>query len=220
VTPIASITSSITDGVVNHGIVAVFVLMAIDALLPVGGELIMVVAGAIAAGALGGAPSLLGHQLDQGAETYLVLALAGVAGSLVGAWVGWLIGTRAGRDTIERHGHLVHLGGDRIDRAERWFDRHGAWAVLLGRLTPLVRSFISIPAGLFGDPIGRYSALTALASAIWCFGFAGLGWALGSSYGTIDRVTHVVEAALVVGIVVALVAYVVRRRTRAAAEDA
>jgi membrane protein DedA with SNARE-associated domain len=220
VTPIASITSSITDGVVNHGVVAVFVLMAVDALLPIGGELVMVVAGAIAAGALGGAPSLFGHQLGHGAETYVVLALSGVLGSLVGAWVGWLIGARAGHDTLERHGHLVHLGGDRLDRAERWFDRHGARAVLLGRLTPLVRSFISIPAGLFGDPIGRYTALTAVASAIWCFGFAGLGWALGSSYGTIDRVTHVIEGALVVGIVVGLAVLLVRRRARAAAEDA
>jgi membrane protein DedA with SNARE-associated domain len=217
VAPIASITGSITESVVAHGVVAVFVLMAVDALLPVGGELIMVVAGAIAAGALGGAPGLLGHQLVPGAETYVVLALSGVLGSLVGAWAGWLIGDRAGRDTLERHGHLVHVSQERLARAERWFARHGARAVLLGRLTPLVRSFISIPAGLFADPIGRYTALTALASVVWCFGFAGLGWALGSSYGSIDRATHVFEAALVVGAVIVLAAFLVRRRARNAA---
>jgi membrane protein DedA with SNARE-associated domain len=219
VPPIASITGSLTDGVGAHGVVAVFVLMAVDALVPVGGELIMVVAGAIAAGALGGAPGLFGHQLSPGAETYVVLALSGVLGSLVGAWAGWLIGARAGRETLERHGHLVHLGHERLARAERWFARYGAWAVAIGRLTPLVRSFISIPAGLFADPIGRYTALTVLASAIWCFGFAGLGWALGSSYGSIDRATHVFEAALVVGAVIALVAFVVRRRVRTTAND-
>ena len=74
--------------------------------------------------------------------------------------------------------------------------------MLLGRLTPLVRSFISIPAGLFGEPFGRYIVLTTIASAIWCFGFAGLGWALGSSYDSVDQATHVVEGAIVLALVV------------------
>jgi membrane protein DedA with SNARE-associated domain len=208
---LASITQTITDGVVAHGVVGVFLLMAVDALLPVGGELIMVVAGAVAAGAFAGNPTLFGSELSLGAEAYVVLCLSGVLGSVAGALVGWLIGDRIGRDTLDRHGHLVHLGSGRIDRAERWFRRYGAWAVLLGRLTPLVRSFISIPAGLFGEPLARYTVLTTIASAIWCFGFAGLGWALGSSYGSVDQATHVVEAAIVVAFVV-LAALLARRR--------
>jgi membrane protein DedA with SNARE-associated domain len=213
---LASITQTVTDGVVSHGVVGVFLLMAVDALLPVGGELVMVVAGAIAAGALTGHASFLGHTLATGSETYVVLSLAGVLGSLAGALVGWLIGERIGHETLARHGHLVHLGPGRLARAERWFDRYGGWAVLIGRLTPLVRSFISIPAGLFGEPLRRYTALTTLASAIWCFGFAGLGWALGSSYDSVDQATHVVEALIVVGLVVGVVLLIRRRRASAA----
>jgi membrane protein DedA with SNARE-associated domain len=194
-----------------HGVAAVFVLMAIDALLPVGGELVMVVAGAIAAGALAGAPTLFGWHVALGAPSYLVLSLSGVAGSLVGSIAGWLLGARVGHDVLERHGRLVHLGPERLGRAEAWFARYGVWAVLLGRLTPLVRSFISIPAGLFGEPLGRYVGLTTIASAVWCFVFAGLGWALGSHYGSVDHATHAVEAAVLVGLL-ALIVIAWRRR--------
>ena len=92
------------------------------------------------------------------------------------------------------------------------------WAVFIGRLTPLVRSFISIPAGLFGEPLGRYMLLTTIASAIWCFGFAGLGWALGASYDSVDQATHVFEGLLVLGIVV--FGFVLLRRRIAAKVDA
>src|SRR3954463_2568357 len=106
--------------------------MALDALIPVGGELIMVVAGAIAAGAVAGHPQLFGHTLASGSETYIVLAISGNLGYLAGSLVGWWIGRGVGRDAIARHGHLVHLGPARMRRAERWFDRHGDWSVFLG----------------------------------------------------------------------------------------
>lgn len=212
---LASITQSLTDAVVNHGVWAVFVLMAVDALLPVGGELIMVVAGAIAAGALAGHPGLFGHELGRGLETYVVLAVSGTLGSLVGALAGWRIGQSAGREVVDRWGRYVHLGPRQMDKAERWFDRHGAAAVLFGRLTPLVRSFISIPAGLFGEPLVRYILLTLVASVIWCFGFAGAGWALGSSYKDVDKVTHLVEVLVAVAVVATGVT-LWRRRSAAA----
>jgi membrane protein DedA with SNARE-associated domain len=212
---LASITQSLTDAVSHHGVWAAFLLMAVDALLPVGGELIMVVAGALASGAIAGHPQLFGHELGRGGETYVVLALAGTLGYLAGSLVGWWVGRSVGRDVLERYGHLVHLSPRNLERAERWFARHGPWAVFLGRLTPLVRSFISIPAGLFGEPLGRYSVLTALGSAIWCFAFAGLGWALGSSYKSVDHVTHVVEVLIVLAIAAGAVAlWARRRRTR------
>jgi membrane protein DedA with SNARE-associated domain len=209
---LASITQTLTDAISHHGIGAAFVLMAVDALLPVGGELIMVVAGAIAAGAIAGHPQLLGHQLAGGAATYVALAVAGTLGYLTGSIAGWLLGRRVGREALERHGHLVHLGPANLTRAERWFERHGGQAVFLGRLTPLVRSFISIPAGLFGEPLPRYVLLTLAASAIWCFGFAGLGWAFGSSYKNIDQVTHVVEALIVLAAIATVGTLLWRRR--------
>ena len=215
---LASITQTITDSVVAHGVSGGFALMALDAQLPVGGELVMVVAGAIAAGTLSGSPTLFGGTLTPGLEAYVVLSVSGVLGSLLGSFVGWSIGHRIGRDTLERHGHLVHLGPGRIDRAERWFHRWGVWAVFLGRLTPLVRSFISIPAGLFGEPLGRYMALTTIASAIWCFGFAGLGWALGASYDSADQATYVLEGLILIGLI--FLGVILLRRRGAANVDA
>ena len=84
------------------------------------------------------------------------MALAGTLGYLVGSIVGWGIGGAGGRPFVERHGRLLHLGPERLERAERWFDRYDRWAVLLGRITPVVRSFVSIPAGVFRMPFWPY----------------------------------------------------------------
>jgi membrane protein DedA with SNARE-associated domain len=96
--------------------------------------------------------------------------------------------------------------------AERWFDRHGSQAVLLGRLTPLVRSFISIPAGVFGSPFAMYATLTTIGSAIWCFGFAGAGWALGSQFDVVHRIVELGEILLVAAAAVAALTFWRRRR--------
>jgi membrane protein DedA with SNARE-associated domain len=213
---LASITQTLTDWVARHGVYAVFGIMAVDALLPAGGELTMLVAGAVAAGALGSQPSLFGHTLSQGAESYVVLSLAGTLGYLFGALVGWVIGRWGGRPLLERHGRRLHVGADDLERAERWFDRHGDAAVFLGRLTPVVRSFISIPAGVLETPLGRYTVLTLAGSAIWCFAFAGAGWALGDSYDEIHHAFTGLEVVLVAGTVLAAAAWLVRRRRAAA----
>jgi membrane protein DedA with SNARE-associated domain len=198
---LASITQTLTDWVVAHGVYAIFAVMAVDALLPAGGELTMLVAGAIAAGALATADvTLAGHALPAGTATYVVLSLAGTLGYLFGSLVGWAIGRFGGRPFLERHGRWLHLGGERLDRAERWFDRHGRAAVFLGRLTPLVRSFISIPAGVMEYPLALYTALTLAASAIWCFGFAAAGWALGSRYDEVHHAFTAIEVLVAVAV--------------------
>ena len=211
---LASITTTLTDFVGRHGAYAVFVLMAVDALLPAGGELTMLYAGALAAGAVSGQEAVLfGHVLGGGLESYVVLALAGTFGYLAGALVGWAIGRWGGRPLLERHGRWLHLDAGNLLRAERWFDRHGRAAVFLGRLTPVVRSFISIPAGAFGVPLGIYTVLTLAGSLIWCFAFAGAGWALGSSYDQVHHAFTGVEALIVVGVLGAA-ALLLRRRRR------
>jgi membrane protein DedA with SNARE-associated domain len=211
---LATLTGQLTTWVAQHGVAAVFVLMAIDALLPIGGELIMLYAGVIAAGAIGGVhASLFGTHLSTGLESFLVLCLAGTLGSLAGSLVAWYAGRRGGRAFIERRGRWLHLTPAKLHRAERWFDRYGALAVLLGRLTPLVRSFISIPAGALGSPLGAFTALTLLASTIWSLVFAGVGWALGSSWQSFDHAFRYVDYAAVAAVVVVAVALVLRRRS-------
>jgi membrane protein DedA with SNARE-associated domain len=207
-TTLASLTSQLTDGVARHGVVAVFVLMAVDALFPVGGELVMLYGGVVA-GTTGVAA------LGTGLESYLAIGLAGTLGYLAGALAGWGVGWRGGRPFVERHGRWLHLPPARMDRAERWFDAHGEWAVLVGRLTPLARSFISIPAGLFGSPLSLYVPLTLLGSAIWCYGFAAAGWALGGNWERVHSGFRYADVAVVLA-ALAVVGWVVLRRRRAA----
>ena len=206
-------TSQLTTWVADHSVYAVFALMAIDAVLPFGGELVMLYAGVVAAGAIAGADvTILGVHAATGLESYLVLAAAGTLGSLAGALIGWAIGARGGRPLVERHGSRLHLGPRRFARAEDWFERYGGRAVFVGRLTPIVRSFMSIPAGVLGIPLRRYAALTLLASLIWCFGFAAAGWAAGGTWETIHHDFRYADYAAV-AVVLALIAAAILHRT-------
>ena len=148
---LASITSSFTSQVASHGVYAVFGLMAVDAVFPAASELVMLYAGAVAAGVFATAHgvTVFGAHVGFGAGAYLALALSGTLGYLAGALVGWAVGLYGGRPLLERRGGWVHLTPERLDRAEAWFRRWGNLGVLLGRVTPLVRSFVSIPAGVF-----------------------------------------------------------------------
>ena len=214
--PVASLSSSLTQFIGDYGLYAVFVLMMIDAVLPAASELVMVYAGAIASGAIAGQTvTLFGHTFPAGFPAYLAMALAGTIGYLVGALIGWEIGRRGGRPYLERHGRWLHLDHARLERAEAWFLRFEDWAVLLGRLTPVVRSFVSIPAGIFGVPLLRYTVLTLIGSAIWCFAFAGIGWAAGASWDTFHtafRYADVAVAASLVGTVAWLRWRLLRKR--------
>ncbi len=206
---VASISGSVTSFVGDHGVYAVFLLMAIDAVFPAASELVMVYAGALASGAFASQQVVLfGHEIESGFGAYVTMSLSGTLGYLVGALAGWAIGLYGGRPLVERRGRLLHLGPERFDRAERWFDRHDRWAVLLGRVTPVVRSFVSIPAGIFEMPLAPYTLFTLIGSALWAFAFAAIGYAVGSNY---ERFHHFFDIALVAG-AAALVLYLVVRR--------
>jgi membrane protein DedA with SNARE-associated domain len=212
---VASFSSSLTSLIGNHGLYAVFLLMAIDAVLPAASELVMVYAGALAAGAFPGQHvELFGARISSHAwAAYVAVALAGTLGYLVGAIVGWAIGRYGGRPLLERRGRWLHLGEDKLERAERWFDRWDDLAVLIGRLTPVVRSFISIPAGIFRMPFWRYTVLTLIGSAIWAFALAGAGYGLGNSYERFHSDFRFADYAVAAAIV-ALAAYLIVRRRR------
>ena len=211
--PVAGVTSSLTSLIGNHGIYAVFLLMAIDAVLPAASELVMLYAGALAVGAFAGQHvDLFGSRISSHAWAYVAMALAGTLGYLVGSIVGWAIGLYGGRPLLERRGRWLHLGEDKLQRAERWFDRWDDFAVLIGRLTPVVRSFISIPAGIFRMPLLRYSALTLIGSAVWAFALAGAGYGLGNSYERFHRDFRFADYAVAAAIITLVVYLIVRRR--------
>jgi membrane protein DedA with SNARE-associated domain len=212
--PVAGVTSSLTSLIGDHGVYAVFLLMAIDAVFPAASELVMVYAGALAAGAFAGQHVVLfGTTISSHFWGFVVMALAGTLGYLVGAIAGWAIGIYGGRRLLERHGRWFHLSNENLGRAEHWFDRWNDLAVLVGRVTPVIRSFISIPAGVFRTPFGRYVVLTAIGSALWAFAFAGIGWAAGKSYERFHHDFGYVEYVVVV-LVLALLAYWIYRRIR------
>ena len=209
---VASISGSVTSFVGDHGVYAVFLLMAIDAVFPAASELVMVYAGALASGAFASQQVVLfGHEIESGLGAYVTMSLSGTLGYLVGAIVGWAIGLYGGRPLVDKRGRLLHLGPERFDRAERWFDRHDRWAVLLGRVTPVVRSFVSIPAGIFEMPLAPYTLFTLIGSAVWAFAFAAIGYAVGSNY---ERFHHFFDIALVAGAALLVLYLVVRRVSR------
>src|SRR3954470_10464033 len=200
----ATMTAQLTHWVAAHGLLAVFALMAVDAVLPVGGELVMLFAGALAAGAIAG---------HHGPSLAAVVA-AGTLGYLAGSLGGWALGHTGGHALVERHGRWLHLGPERFARAERWFGRYGAAFVFFGRLVPLVRSFVSVPAGVLEFPFVRYVPLTALASLIWCLAFAVAGYALGSNWEKVHEAFKYADYAAVAALV-AIAAVLVRRGVKA-----
>ena len=119
----------------------------------------------------------------------------------------------AARSSRQR-GRWFHLSPERLDRAEHWFARYGDWAVFVGRVTPLARSFVSIPAGVFESPFRRYNVLTLAGNAIWCVAFAAAGWALGASWDTVHRDFRFVDYLVVLAAIALVVLLVVRLRRR------
>ncbi len=218
---LSELTDAITTAIGNYGLYAVFFLMLIDAVFPAASEVVMVYGGAIASGAIAGTSvNLFGHTFEPGFPAYLAIAIAGTVGYLIGAVIGWEIGRRGGRPYLERHGRWLHLDHEKLERAEAWFLRWEDWAVLLGRLTPVVRSFVSIPAGIFEAPLRRYTVLTLIGSAIWCFVFAGIGWAAGASWEEFHHAFRFADVAVALLLIGAVAWLGLRfRRKRAAAEE-
>jgi membrane protein DedA with SNARE-associated domain len=201
----------VTSILAHHGVWAVFVLMAIDAVFPAASEFVMVYGGALASGALT-------HQLDvfgtqrTGTGAYVAIALAGTIGYLLGAIGGWAIGYYGGRPFLEQRGRWFHLSHERLERAERWFERWEDWAVFVGRLTPVARSFISIPAGVLGSPLVPYALLTLAGSAVWCFAFAGVGYAVGGNWESVHHAFRFADYAVILAVVAGAAALLWRRR--------
>jgi membrane protein DedA with SNARE-associated domain len=215
--PAASVLSQLTDHLTalvgDHGLYAVFALMLVDAVFPAASEAVMVFGGAIASGALASSVVVFGTRLDAGLDAYLGVALAGTLGYVVGSLGGWAIGSYGGRPFVERHQRLLHVSPAKIERADSWFDRYDDAFVLVGRVIPVVRSFVAIPAGLAKMPPGRYTALTVPGSAAWCFGLAGAGWALGAHWEDFTHAFRYAEYAVVAAVLVGIAYLIYRKRS-------
>lgn len=201
--PMSGLADLAHHWVTSYGYVAIFVLMAISAAcIPFPSEVTLLVGGFYA---------------SSGRLDLVAVGVAGTAGSLVGSFVAYVAGRIGGRSMLERYGRFVFIRTHDIDRAEQWWDRHGDAATFFGRLIPVIRSFISLPAGLAEMPVGKFTLYTTLGVSIWSFGLALIGDALGNNW---ERASHymTIPSLIVVALLVgAAVYYVVSKRRRARA---
>ena len=198
----------------DGGLPVIFALMAIaSACIPIPSEVVLLFAGFAVADP---GQSASHHHL-----TLVGVVLAGLLGTMVGSWVAYAVGRGGRLELLERHGGKVHMGPSQIQRADRWFQRHGEAAVLFGRVIPVVRAFVSLPAGVARMPFWRFTVFSLIGSLPWVLGLALAGHALGNDWTSVRKgfeyVDYVVVVAVVVGIVYALARR--RRARRDAAAD-
>jgi membrane protein DedA with SNARE-associated domain len=197
----------ITETILRYGYLAVFVLMVLEsACIPVPSEVTMLFGGALANAAFVAKLGGEGEHLN-----FVLVGLLGAVGNLVGSWIAWAVGWRGGRPLIERFGRYVFLRQHELDRAETWFDQHGEAAVLISRLLPVVRTFISLPAGIAEMPFVRFSVYTFAGCLPWTFALTALGYALGSQWTLVERFLRPISYAIAVLVVVAAGWWLYRR---------
>ena len=195
--PYASVTDFVLNPVINvatefissAGLPVVFVLMALEsACVPIPSEAIMLFAG---------------FAVSKGELTLVGIVGAGVLGNLVGSWIGYAIGYFGRVDLLERN-RLFHVSPARLAQVEGWFERNGSATVFFSRMLPLVRTFVSVPAGVARMPLGRFSLLTTLGSIPWVLALALLGRSVGDNWEEwrhyLGYLDYVILAAAVIGI--------------------
>jgi len=200
--------------IATYGYLAVFVLMAAEsACIPVPSELIMLFGGALASGAIAG-----GHP-----DLTLIIA-AGTLGNVAGSYLAWLAGRYAGQATLRRWGRYVWLKDEDFDRATRWFERYGAAAVFFGRMLPVVRTFISLPAGFANMRPVRFGLYTLAGCVPWTAALGIAGYAVGRNWQRVADAfhgpTYVFAGVLAVAFLIGAVVFLRRRRRERAAAAA
>jgi membrane protein DedA with SNARE-associated domain len=207
---IASLTDPIVEVAVDvvdaMGLPGVFVLMLLEsACIPVPSEATMLFAG---------------FNVSRGEYSLFAATMVGSVANLVGSWLAYWIG-RAGRvDVLERHGRKLHIKKAHLEWADRWFERHGDATVFFTRMMPIIRTFISLPAGVARMPFWRFSVLSFLGCVPWVLMLTFIGREAGDNWENWKDSLHYVDYAVVAGIVIGVVWLVVRSRRRTQREGA
>lgn len=206
------LTDLITQEVARYGYVAIFVLMVLEsACVPIPSEVTMVFGGALVTA------SFLAP--EQQLDLWLV-TLAGTGGNLVGSWLAYWAGYAGGRPLIDRWGRYLLIRPHEVDKAHDWFERYGELAVFGGRLLPVVRTFISLPAGVVRMGFWRFTVYTVLGCFPWSLALTWIGYLLGERWEAAERAIRPFAWAIAVGLVVGGVWFVRRRIRQIRAEEA
>ena len=202
------ILASITDPIVNLavdvvdaiGLLGVFVLMVLEsACIPVPSEATMLFAG---------------FNVSDGEYSLIAAVAVGSFANLIGSWIAYAVGYYGRVDVLEKHGRKLHIKQSHLQQADRLFDKHGDWIVLVTRMVPIVRTFISLPAGVARMPFWRFSALTLIGIVPWVLMLTLIGRAAGDNWDQWKDNLHYVDYAVVALVVLAVAYLVVRRRRR------
>ena len=189
------------------GLPGVFVLMlAESACIPIPSEATMLFAG---------------FNVSNGEYSLLAATAVGVAGNLVGSWLTYWLGYIGRVDLLEKHGRKLHIGKSQLEWADRWFARHGDATVFFTRVMPIIRTFISLPAGVARMPFWRFSLLTFVGCVPWVLALAFVGQQAGDRWERWRDNLHYVDYAVVAAVLLGIAFLVLRRRrARALAERA
>ncbi len=186
-----------TEFIGSAGAAAVFVLMALEsACVPIPSEAIMLFAG---------------FSVSKGELTLPAVVIAGVAGNLVGSWIAYAVGYYGRLDLLDRN-RLIHVGPAHLERADAWFRRYGSAAVFFARMLPIVRTFISLPAGVAKMPFWRFSLYTVAGSIPWVLALALIGREVGDNWEQWRHRLGYLDYAIVAAVAIGVVYLLVRRR--------
>lgn len=198
----APIVDFATSQIGSYGLIAVFVLMVFEsACIPVPSEAIMLYGGFLVA---------------RGQQSLFGIVAAGVLANVVGSWIAYWVGYARGREWALRF-HWLHITEKRLDFADRWFARWGSWAVLVSRCLPIVRTFISLPAGTARMPFWRFTILTFVGCVPWVTGLALIGKAAGADWERLQKQLHYFDYVVIALAIGGLVWWLVKRRGQRAA---
>ena len=190
----------------DYGYYAVLVLMILEsACIPIPSEVTMVFGGFL---------------VSRGRLDFFWVGMLGTLANVLGSWLAYWVGLRGGRPLIERWGRYIFLREHELDRAEVWFEKHGEAAVFVSRLLPVVRTFISLPAGVAKMPFVKFTVYTFLGCLPWTFALTWAGFLLGENWETFPKYGEPVSIAIGVVILGLLVWWLVRRARRAKAARA
>jgi len=203
---LASITDKLAEFATNVvgdlGLPGIFLLMTLEsACIPIPSEATMLFAG---------------FNVHNGEYSLFAVTAVGVIANVVGSWVAYAVGYYGRLELIERHGNKLHIKQSHLELAERWFERWGAPAVFFSRMLPIVRTFISLPAGVARMPFIRFTVLTLLGCIPWVFMLAFVGKQAADRWTSWRDSLHYVDYAVAALIVIGIVYLVVRRRRRPA----
>ena len=199
---IASITDPIVEVAVDVvdaiGLLGVFVLMLLEsACIPVPSEATMLFAG---------------FNVDRGEYSLFAAVAVGSVANLVGSWLAYAVGYYGRVDLLEKHGKKLHVKKKHLDWADRWFERHGDATVFFTRMLPIIRTFISLPAGVAKMPFWRFSLLTLAGCVPWVLMLTYIGMKAGSKWEDWKDSLHYFDYAVLAAIVVGIAYLLIRRR--------